>query len=213
MYRMTGIGLGLFLAAVMVVGGCKGKQPAADTKTVQTSNEWWNHPGDVARDYLATVGASPIMSEYSKGNARNFAEVDARGKMAATLKAKINSLAENWAKESGDLTKQASFSSYVNNENFTRQYVDAEIKGAVAHDYHDDGKIMYVLMVLKNPSQWTANVADTLADQVLKDETVLKTEVMKQDFRKKMDELKDKEVQATKEQQAKFAGQYSSAAK
>jgi hypothetical protein len=165
--------------------------------------EWWNNPGAIT-DYLAAVGVSPLLNKRAEGPARTYAEADGRAKMAAVLKAKMQQLVENWSKDVGDLTKEASFSSYINNEAFTRQHVDAVIAGAKAHTYHKAEGNIYVLMILENPTKWVANLADDTRDAALQDETLFKTEVMKNEFRDRMDGVKTKAVEQQQKLQENF---------
>jgi hypothetical protein len=165
--------------------------------------EWWNEPGSI-KEYLAAVGAAPILNARMVRQARRGAEVDARAKLAATLKARITSLTENWDKSVGDMMNEKSFSAYVNDETFTRQYVDEELRGSQVVKYRQEGQTMYALLVLRNPAEWVDNIANELEEQALKDETLLKTEVLKDDFRKRMDALKAEEEKKVQEQKAAF---------
>jgi hypothetical protein len=191
-----------YVGAVAVLGLVLAGCDSAEIKTSELGGdptEWWTNPG-LIQDYLATVGVAPILNERAEGPTRTYAETDGRAKMAATLKAKINQLVETWSKDVGDLVREASFSSYVNNEAITRQFVDTTIQGAVPYKYRNDGKNIYVLMVLKNPEQWVANLSDTVRDSMLQDETLWKTEVMKNDFRNKMDALRNEQVNQYRKQ-------------
>lgn len=203
MFKPIGFRLSLLAAgAVLFLGGCNGQQVALED--VQGNpEEWWNNPG-LIQDCLAAVGVSPLLNERAIGPARTSAETQGRGVLAATLKARITQLVEDWSKNVGDLNKEASFSSYINNEAMTRQFVEAEIRGAYPYKYHQTKTNVYVLMVLKNPEQWVANLANEYGDQILKDETLLKTEVMKNEFRQRMDNLKEAEVQKMQGQLQKF---------
>jgi hypothetical protein len=192
----------LGLALGLAFTGCD----SAEIKTSELAGnpeEWWNNPG-LIQDYLATVGVAPLLNKRAVGPTRTYAETDGRAKMAATLKAKINQLVETWSKDVGDLVREGSFSSYVNNEAITRQFVDATIQGAVPYKYKEDGNNTYVLMVLKNPEQWVANLSDTVRDSMLQDETLWKTEVMKNDFRNKMDSLRNEQVDQYRKQSQDF---------
>ena len=202
MFKSTGFQLTLLAAAAMFLGGCGGEQVTLDD--VQGNpEEWWNNPG-MYKDCLASVGVCPLLNERAVGPSRTSAENDGRAKLAAFLKARITQLVEDWSKNVGDLNKEASFSSFINNEAMTRQFVDAQVKGAFADRYHQTKTNVYVLMVLKNPEQWVANLADDYRDQVLQDETLLKTEVLKNEFRQRMDNLKEAEVDKMHEQVQKF---------
>lgn len=187
------------------VSGCGGgPQPAPVSNTPMSEvDEWWNNPGFI-QDHLAAIGVSPLLNARAEGPARTYAETDGRGKLAAVLKARMTQLVENWSKDVADLNKEASFSSYINNEAMTRQLVDATVKGAVPYRYKNTGTNVYVLMVLKDPSQWTKNLVDTVEEQALKDETLFKTEVMKNDFRNRMDKLRTEETEKVQTQQQNF---------
>jgi hypothetical protein len=193
------------VAAMFIVGGC------ASGGIDPNGCDWTDSPGAVT-EYMAAVGAAPILNERSEPNSRTFAEADGRAKLAASLRTKINQLVENWAKDTGDLTQNASFASYVNNELLTRQFVDTEVGGAFAHKYCRQGNVMYVLLVLRDPAKWVQNLANTVRDTALQDEALWKTEVMKNDFRDRMDKLRDGQVQKYLKQNEAFQGPQSGAA-
>lgn len=202
MFKFTGFRLSLFAAAAMFLGGCGGQQVPLD-EVQGNPDEWWNNPG-LIQDSLAVVGVAPLLNERAEGSSRTSAEADGTAKMARFLKTRITQLVEDWSKNVGDLNKEASFSSYINNEAMTRQFTDTTLQGAYPYKYQKTKNNVYVLMVLKNPEQWVANLADDYRDQVLQDETLLKTEVMKNEFRQRMDNLKDAEVNKMRQQQEKF---------
>jgi hypothetical protein len=190
--------LALLLASI----GCESAPaPVTTAEDVVATDAWWDNPG-LIKTNLAAVGASPVMNEYTLATARQTSEVDGRAKIAAALKAKIESLVENWSKEVGDLAKgPASFTSLVNNESLVRQYTDTVLQGAMAHKYQRVGNTMYCLVVLQDAGKWTENVLQDVQDQALADETFWKSEVMKEDFRKRMDALKGREVEKSKADQ------------
>lgn len=189
------------LGATLVLGGCSNTTTTEDLPG--DPDEWWNNPG-LIEDAMATVGMAPLLNPRAEGPARTEAEADGRAKMAAVLKAKMNQLVENWSKNVGDLNQEASFSSYINNEAMTTQFVDAQIAGAYPFKYKKTQHNLYVLMVLKNPEEWVANLADSIRDQALKDDTLFKTEVMKNQFRERMDKLKNADKQKIQEQREKM---------
>ena len=168
-----------------------------------TVEEWWNNPGAV-KDALTAVGSYPVTNELAIGQARQNAVINGRFELAAALKAKIDALSENWNKSVGDLSKPASFSNYTNDETMIRQHVDAVVQGAQAYKYKQVGSTMYVLMVLKSPGEWTQNVLDDATDDALKDATLFRTEIMKNDFRKRMDALKEEEQRKIQEAQQRI---------
>lgn len=195
-----------FAVAVMCLFvGCA-SEPGKPAGEVETDDEWWNNPG-LIQDHMAAIGVSPLLNARAEGPARTYAEADGRAKMAAVLKSRMNQLVENWSKDVGDLTKEASFSSFVNNEALTRQFVDADIAGAVPYKYAKNEGNLYVLMVLKNPEQWVANLANGIRDTALQDETLFKTEVQKNEFRDKMDKLRNEQTDKVKAQQDAFLNQ------
>jgi hypothetical protein len=202
MFQGAEMKVGAIVMVCLLAVGCADAPPT----TPEEVDAWWDNPG-LIQDHLAAVGVTPLLNPAAEGPARTYAEADGRAKMAAILKARMNQLVEGWSKDVGDLNKPASFSSYVNNEAITRQFVDADIAGAVPYKYHKANNSLYVLMVLKDPGQWVANLANTVRDQALQDETLFKTEVMKNDFRDKMDKLRTEQVDKTKAQQDAFLKQ------
>lgn len=192
----------ILFAGLGVLLGCGGssKTPENPSTRVDPQGDWWNNPG-VVQDRLAAIGASPFLNNVS--SARIAAETNARAALAATLKAKIQQLVENWSKEAGDLNIAKSLSSYINNETFTRQFVDTEISGARAHKYHldRDTNTQYVLMILdtEKAQEWLSSVGNALSEQALRDATLFKTEAMKSQARDRLDSLIDKEKKQAEE--------------
>jgi hypothetical protein len=93
------------------------------------SCDWLDSPG-AYEGQLVAIGMAPLLNDAAEGATRTYAETDGRAKLAAVLKARMNQLVENWSKDTGDLTRNASLASYVNNEAITRQFVDATVSGA-----------------------------------------------------------------------------------
>jgi len=205
MSKFTKHVLPVFAASLaLYAAGCS-STPPTQAENIAAVTNWWDEPVAI-RDTLAQVGMARISG--NKAFARNRAEVDARNKMAATAKAKIESLATNWAKETGDMLDQRTMASYINDENFIRQFVNDEIIGARPAKYHEQGDYQYVLMVIDNPDQWTQRVGTSLKDKILKDETMFKTEVMKRDFEDKLDKLIKRDADALNDAQQKFQQNY-----
>ena len=177
-------------ALVLASVGCASDQPTvADTGEI----EWWNSPVEI-RDAVVAVGSSRIIG--NKSAARNSAEVDGMGRIARAVEAKVQQLMTNWFKEAGDNLDEATMSSYINNEGITRVVTDVEIVGASVAKYKEVDGYMYALIVLEDPAKWTQHVGETFKDNVLKDATLFKTEVMKQDFEAKLDALIEKDAEA-----------------
>lgn len=172
--------------------GCGGT-PETVAEKIDEVSDWIDNPGDI-RDTLAAVGSARIMGNPS--NARNRAEIDARNKMAASAKTKIESYATNWAKECGDMLDEKTMSSYINDESIIRQFTDTEIIGARPVRYKVRGEIQYVLMIIDDASKWTKQVGSSVKDRILKDQTLFKTEVMKRDFEEKLDKLINRDAAA-----------------
>lgn len=184
--------------------GCSSTPETLNDRVAEV-NEWWNDPGAI-RDTLAVVGMAPVGA--NKAFARNRAEVDARNKMAATARAKIESLATNWAKETGDMFDERTRSSWLNDELLIRQFTNAEIIGARAAKMKEMDGYVYVLMVIDDPAKWTQQVGSSLKDKMLKDETMFKTEVMKRDFEEKLDKLIERDSAAAEDAKQKFEQNY-----
>lgn len=184
--------------------GCGTATPDTPATTAATG-DWWNNPGDI-RDSLASVGSAKLMGNLS--NARTRAETDARAKLAASGRAKLQQLVQNWAKEAGDMLDEKTVSSYINDETLTRQLVDEELVGARPVRYQTEGEYVYALMIMDDPANWTKRVGSSLRDRAVKDETLFKTEVMKQDFEKKLDALINRDADAASKSKANFEKAY-----
>ena len=194
----------LVTAFLFLPAGC-GSAPDTPGGRVDEVDNWIDNPGNI-RDVLAVVGSAPIIGNVS--TARTRAETDGRGKMAATLKAQIQSMMSNWFKETGDMLNPDSVSSYLNDEGLTRQITDVEIAGARAVKYQTRDQVQYVLMVLEDPAKFVHNVGSTVKEQALKDNTLLKTEVLKRDFEEKMDKLINADSDRVTEQTKEFVERY-----
>ena len=151
----------------------------------QNVYEWWNNPGDI--DAMVAVGVSPVTANLSM--TRNSATVNGRAELAAMLNAKIQSMTENWAQDTGDLNNPASMQSLMNNETITRQLVDTKLSGARAKKFHQVGNTYFALMVLEDTSAWLDAVADKMDEALIQDDTYFKTEVRKSEMRDKLDAL------------------------
>lgn len=188
------------IAGLGVLIGCggKAKQPDQPTQKEDVLGDWWNNPGSV-RDHLAAVGASIHLGNPAQS--RNSAAADGRAQLAATLKSKIQQLVEDWAKAAGDLKVKESLSSYINNETFTRQFVDTVIVGGRPVKYHQEGDTVYCLVILdtEKAKAWLDSVGNALGDQALRDATLWKTEAMKGQARNRLDSLIDKEQKQAEE--------------
>lgn len=203
--HLTRCALPVLAASVVVLATSCGGSPETLREKVEEVGDWVDNPGDI-RDTLAAVGAARLLGNVS--SARNRAEADARAKMAATAKSKVQSLMSNWFKEAGDNLDQKSMSSYMNDEGLIRQLTDTEIIGARAAKYTVRGDTQYVLMVIDDPAKWTQQVGSSVKDKILKDETLFKTEVMKRDFEEKLDKLINRDAAAATEAQQKFEKNY-----
>lgn len=178
------------LAGLALSSGC-----SSGPISIPRGDAWIDDPG-LVEGSLAAVGATQFVA--NEGQARTASEADARAKLAATLKAEINQLAENWAKEAGDLKIQDSLSSLINNETFTRQYVDTVIRGASAHKYRKRDNTMFCLMIMQpeKMKEWYTEMADALEQEALRDAALWKTEAMKSDARDRFDEIKKERQEA-----------------
>jgi len=185
----------LAVAALAAVGCASDKSQLAEH--VAAVDNWIDNPGDI-QDTLGTVGLAQIVGNES--SARNRAEADGRAKMAATARAQVQSLMSNWFKEAGDNLDPKTLSSYMNDEGLIRQVTDVEIIGARPVKYAQRNGYQYVLMVIEDPEMWTKQVGASVKDQLLKDQTLFKTEVLKQDFEKKLDALINRDAQAAGQQ-------------
>lgn len=205
MFKLARCVLPVLAGSLAFVATSCGSTPSTFQEKVAEAGNWIDNPGDI-RDTLASVGASRVMGNIS--SARNRAELDARQKMAATARAKVQSLLSNWFKETGDMLDDRTMSSYMNDEGIMRQLTDTEIIGARAAKYEVRGDTQYVLMVIDDPAKWTQQVGSSLKDKVLRDETMFKTEVMKRDFEEKLDKLINRDAEAATEAKQKFEKNY-----
>ncbi|MFT5286307.1 MAG: hypothetical protein ACI8TQ_002475 [Planctomycetota bacterium] len=185
--RLTLCGTILFGAAACASAPPAGTPVSETVHNIEGQNvyQWWNNPGDI--DAMVAVGVSPVTANLSM--TRNSATVNGRAELAAMLSAKIQSMTENWAQDTGDLNNAASMQSLMNNEQITRQLVDTELSGARAKKYHQEGNTYYVLMVLEDTSSWLDAVKSKMDEAIIQDDTYYKTEVRKSEMRDKMDAL------------------------
>ncbi len=188
---------------LMTTVGCSDKQTLPADEVPGSAVEWWNNPGDIS-DHLATVGVAPLVNPRAEGPARRAAEQNGRATMAETLKTRITSLGENWAKSVGDLNVEASLQSYYNDETLSQQYSNVEIAGAQPYKYRITATNVYCLVVLKDPTQWTENVIEAISENAAKDEAYFKTEAMKNQFRERIEKLKEEEKAKVAAAQAKL---------
>jgi hypothetical protein len=200
--RIENVKLAL-LVAVLAVGlvACKSKETKTDA-ALPSACSWVDNPGEV-RDKLAAVGAAVNLGNIAA--ARDSAATNGRAQLAATLKAEINQLVEDWSKQAGNLKIKESLSSYINNENFTRQYVDTTIKGGRAVKYCSSGDTMYCLVILdtEGAKEWYDKMGDAIEQEALRDATLWKTEAMKSEARDRFDALqKQKKEESAKKIEA-----------
>lgn len=171
----------------------KGQPPVNDVVSINGQNvyQWWNNPDDLG-DGLYAIGSSPTTRNISM--TRTAATVNGRARLAAILSAEIQSLTELWAQDTGDLEDQDSMQSLYNNETFTRQIVNTNIRGARAKMFHDDNGTYYALVGLEDPATFQAAVKAQVEENFIKDETYFKTEVRKDAARKSLDALLEKQT-------------------
>ncbi len=182
------------LVGVVVLSGCNGTPEVIDQRPIVTSDTWIDNP-DQFRDKLAAVGSATIIG--NEAIARTRAAANGRGELGAVLKAEIGQLVENWAKEAGDMNIKNSLSSYINDEVFTRQYVDTTISGARPVKYATRAGTQYVLMLLEPDkiAAWYKQMGDALEEQALRDATLWKTEAMKSQARDRFEKVRDQRKQ------------------
>ncbi len=172
----------------------------------QVVREWWNRP-DAFGKYTQVGSAKVIGSETS---ARGRAEVDARNKLAASIKATIQSISENWSQEAGDLTDESSMSSMMNDESFIRQVVDTTLVGSVVGRYQISNGTMYVLMSLESPDEFLAHLVSKVDENSAADDALAETGARKSLMRERLDTVIEKEkgqISAEKAKTAKALGE------
>jgi hypothetical protein len=183
------------LAGLCVLSGCGGAPIVTDNREIVTTDEIWDNPGMI-RDHLAAIGAAVHLG--NEAAARDSAAANGRAQLAATLKAEINQLIEDWSKQAGNLQIKQSLSSYINNENFTRQFVDTTIRGARAVKYARRGDTQYCLVILdvEKTKEWYDQMSDALEQEALRDATLWKTEAMKSEARDRFEKIKKEREEA-----------------
>jgi hypothetical protein len=164
---------------VLMTMGCAATNPNDE---LYEGDEWMD---TLPSDVLASVGMAKIIG--NEAVARRTAEADGRAKIAETVEANIQSLMTNWFKEAGDNLDEATLSSYINNEGIVRQVTDVNIVGASPRIYRKRDGYQYVLIVVEDPMKWTELLGKSVKDTVLKDNTLFKTQVMKDEFEAKLD--------------------------
>jgi len=200
--RVSSISSVLAIAGLVLLPACG---TTSNEVVIPDDDAWVDDPGKV-EGTLASVGMAIFVA--NEGAARTSAEADARAKMAATLKSEINQLVEDWSKEAGDLQIAGSLSSYINNETFTRQYVDTEIRGARAQAYRKRGNTMYCLMLMDidRVKEWYDKMGSAIESEALRDASLWKTEAMKSQARDRFDKIKKEHQDAQIEKVQALSG-------
>lgn len=181
-----------------------GDPPAVNPDNVR---EWWKRPGELGK--YTSIGTAKVIG--NEASARNRADVDARNKLAASIKATIQSISENWAQEAGDLTDESSLSSMFNDETFIRQVVDTTLVGSVVDRYEHSGDYIYVLMKLENPDDFLGHLVSKLDEgSAAQDAALAETGARKSIARDRLDKViqgeKD-QIAAEKAKTAKALGE------
>ena len=182
----------LAIAGFLLLPACGS---SSNQVVIPDDDAWIDDPG-LVEGTLASVGMATFVS--NEGAARTSAETDARAKLAATLKSEINQLVEDWSKEAGDLQIADSLSSYINNETFTRQYVDTEIRGARAQSYRKRGNTMYCLMLMdtERVKEWYDAMGGAIEQEAMRDAALWKTEAMKSEARDRFEKVQQEHIDA-----------------
>jgi hypothetical protein len=172
----------------------------------QVIREWWKRPGALGK--YAAIGTAKIIG--NEASARNRADVDARNKLAASIKATIQSISENWSQEAGDLTDESTLSSMMNDETFIRQVVDTTLVGSVVDRYESNGGYMYVLMKLESPDDFLAHLVSKVDENSKQDDALAETNARKSILRDRLDTVIEREkgqISAEKAKTAKALGE------
>jgi len=186
---------------ILMSVGCASTQ-GDDAPYSPDGDEWMD---TLPSDVLASVGMAKIIG--NKAVARRTAEADGRAKIAEAVEANIQSLMTNWFKEAGDNLDEDTLSSYINNEGIVRQVTDVKIVGASPRIYRERDGYQYVLMVVDDPAKWTELLGQSVKQTVLKDNTLFKTQVMKDEFEAKLDAAINRDAEAVAEKTAAIAGE------
>jgi hypothetical protein len=167
--------------------------------------EWIDNPGSVG-GALAAAGSAPILGPESA--ARDSAAANGRAQLAASLKAEINQLIEDWSKQAGNLKIQGSLSSYINNENFTRQYVDTMIMGGRPVEFYKKDQTMYCLVVLdiENTKRWYDAMSGAIEMEAMRQAALWESEALKAQARARLDEVKRQHLEAQLEKIRELKG-------
>lgn len=178
---------------------CSGAPDAPPPNPTMAGDDWIDNPGGI-KDVLTAVGSAKIIGNVTA--ARQAAEANARGQMAANARARVQQMISTWFKETGDMMDERTAASYVNNEGLVRQVTNEELIGSRVAKYATRDGYQYVLMVIDDPEKWVKQVGSSVRDRAIKDETLFKTEVMKQDFEKKLDALINRDADAATQAKA-----------
>ena len=199
---LVGALLGLTLVSCNSTSGSSGGDSTVRDFDGKQVDEWWNNPKDLPYD-LCVVGSSPVLGNPSA--ARTSAENNARAQMAAMKKAKVQQLIEDWAQQTGDMLQEGSLQSLINNEQFTRSVVDEDVSGAraIAYTVRDYGGVQtqFVLMTLEDTTLFFDNMKMAIEENILADETYLRTEVRKEDARMRLEQLLEEDRMEVLERQ------------
>ncbi len=168
----------------------------------QVIREWWKRPGALGK--YAAIGTAKIIG--NEASARNRADVDARNKLAASIKATIQSISENWAQEAGDLTDESSLSSMFNDETFIRQVVDTTLVGSVVDRYGSEGGYLYSLVKLENPDDFLSHLVSAVDEgSSAQDDALAETNARKSILRDRLDTVIQREKDQIATEKAKSA--------
>jgi hypothetical protein len=110
-------------------------------------DDWWNYPQRYEK-CLAAIGSS---ADPDPGQAMREAELNARANLAATLKAHLRSVNTSWTRRAGWGNR---FETWINRQEWVEQTVRVSLAGSWPLRYERDGKVLYCLVVLKNPGAY-----------------------------------------------------------
>lgn len=112
------------------------------------------------------MGRSRILRDLNL--AEENALADARADVQAFLETTIERLNEAWVAESGDLMDDASFSSLINNEMFTRQIISGTVHGVRIKTRYWDDATFYVWVRYDAADSFLASYESGLSEALRK---------------------------------------------
>lgn len=129
---------------------------------VEQDPEWLRDP-DSVQGYAA-VGEAVILS--SEGIARRHATEVAREKLALSMRATIEGIAEAWTEGGASLVHGSSMASLLTSEGFVRSVIQPLVEEAVVKEYRVKRGHVYALVELREPEDWLSHLVQRVDEEV-----------------------------------------------